>query len=92
MDVFIRAPNEEDVQPAVQGNEQSKIVERIASIILHEHSSDIHKFDHMQRKFKIDQAIATDKRCQKATSECKPLPNYGNFRFLELNCVELSRL
>jgi len=38
--------------------------------------------------------ISTYDGCQKAVSECKPLPNYEDFRFwsLELKCMELSRL
>jgi len=78
----------------VQGNEESKTVENNSSIILHEYSLEIliHKRDYMQRKFEIDQAIATHEGLKKATFECKPLPSSGDFRSLELNYVELSRL
>jgi len=38
--------------------------------------------------------VSTNEGCQKATPECKPLPNYGDFRFwsLDLKCAELLRL
>jgi len=80
-DAFTGTPNEEDVQPRVQVNEESKIVENNSSTMSYEYSLDAQKFDHMQRKFEMDQAIFTDQGCQKATSKCKSLPNSGTFNF-----------
>ena len=57
VDAFTGAPNEKDVEPLIQVNEESKIVKNNSSIIPHEYSLDIQKFDHMQRKFKMGQAI-----------------------------------
>ena len=48
VDAFIGAPNEEDVRPPVEVNEESKIVENYSSIIPHDYSLDIRKFDRMQ--------------------------------------------
>jgi len=75
VDAFIGAPNEEDVQPLVEVNEESKLVENNSSIIPHDYSLYIQKFDHMQRKFEMGQAIAPYEGCQRATSQCKSLPN-----------------
>jgi len=56
-DAFTGAPNEEDVQPPIQVNEESKIIENNSSIIPHEYSWDIQKFDPMQRNFKMGQGV-----------------------------------
>ena len=58
MDAFIGAPNEEDVQPLKQANEESNIIANNSSIIPHEYSMDIQKSDHMQTKFETGQAVS----------------------------------
>jgi len=58
VDASTGAPIEEDVQPPIQLNEDSKIVESKSSSIPYEYSVDIQKFDHMQRKFEMGQAIS----------------------------------
>ena len=57
VDAFTGAPNEVDVQPLIQVNEESTIIANNSSIIPHEYSLDIQKFDHMQRKFEMGQAV-----------------------------------
>ena len=57
VDAFTKAPNEEDVQPLIQVNEESIMIANNSFIIPHQYLMDIQKSEHMQRKFKIDQAI-----------------------------------
>ena len=57
LDAFTGAPNEKDVGPPIQVNEESKIIKNNSSIIPHEYSLGIQKFDHMQRKFEMGQAV-----------------------------------
>ena len=58
VDAVARAPNEEDVQPLIQVNEESKIIAQNSSIIPHEYSMNIQKSKRMQRKFEMGQAAS----------------------------------
>ena len=57
VDALTEAPNEDDVQPIIQVNEESTIIANNSFIIPHEYSKDIQKSDRLQSKFEIDQAI-----------------------------------